>query len=261
MVGILVFYGENRKVLLKAICQNLEKSKERYLNSENHRELQQKIVQVEQKPFPTLLEALVHFKSLPEGEVKQFAQYRYLCLDCEGVPCLSSASDTLAASKDFVGPFRNLFFISDFTDKFAQRYDLPALSQERMCENILDFYLDEKVWQECKNELDDLENRLDFAKAEILAQDLQPLRRYFEYLQFIRTSKNLCFSCSWQGADLQVKDGLLQKFGDLRFRLDYRPMEYQKSEQNALPLDELDEREIVYRFWQELGEQSAHLRS
>ncbi len=249
MVGILLFYGEQRKVLLKAICHNLAKSKEKYLTSENHQQLQSKMVDVEEKPFPTLLDALIYFKSLPEGQTKQHSQYRYLCLDPVGVPCLATVSSTIARGKHFVGPFRNLFFVSDFTDRFSEKFSLPTLGEEREFSQILDFYLNEKIWEDCQQKIDQLEGDLKFAQAQNLKEQFASFGKYFEWLKFIQKSKTLSFSCSWQGQELVVQDGLLLSYGDLRLRLDYQPMEYQESEKYAVPLDELDEREIIYQFF------------
>ena len=234
---------------MKAICSNLAKSKQKYLHSENYQELQQKTQKVDEKRFESLLEALIYFKSLPEGESKHYAQYRYLALDLAGAPCLTTAGDTLASGKQFVGPFRNLFFISDFTDKFAQLFDLPSQGEESACPKVLDYYLSPQCLENHWQEIEKMENRLEFSKAQELKENLEPLRRYFAYLEFIQASKELSFSCQWQGQKLVVTDGLLQSFGELRFRLNYIPMQYQPSERYAVPLDELDEREIVYNFF------------
>ncbi len=249
MPGILMIYGEQRKLVLKAICQNLSKSKEKYLTSSTYQELQKKLTEVEEKRFETLLESLIYFKSLPISESKQYEHYRYLSLDPASSPCLASESHTLASGKQFVGPFRNLFFISDFADRFSENFALPTLGEERACPQILEYYLNEQIWSDCQAEIEKLEDDLQFDEAEKLKEKFNPLQKYFAWLKFIKESKNLSFRCTWQEQELVVEDGLLLSFGDLQFRRNYTPMEYQKSEKYAVPLDELDEREIIYRFY------------
>ncbi len=252
MSGILIFYDEKHSVLLKVLCKDVAKSKEKYLISANYQELQAKISRTDTKEFDSLLEALIYFKSLPEGEYKQHKDYQYLAIDSEGTPCLSSANTTATLGKIFVGPFRNSFVLSDIADVFAREFALPALGEEKCFPQIIDYYLNFDLRGNYLQQIDELEENLEFAKSHALSEKVKPIIDYFAYLDFLRESKTLSFECQWQGSELSVKNGLLFGYGDLRFRMNYQNIEYREEEKFAVPLDELDERQIIYQFAKEL---------
>ena len=252
MSGVLIFYDEQHNVLLKTICKNVERSKEKYLTSANFKELQEKISQTETKEFDSLLEALIYFKSLQEGEHKQHKNYQYLALDSDETPCLSSLNTTATSGKIFVGPFRNPFILSDIADAFAREFALPTLGEEKSCPKILDYYLNFELRKNYLQQISNLEESLEFAKSHELSEKAKPILKYFDYLWFLQESKSLSFKCQWEGSELLVGNGLLYGYGDLRFRMNYQEIEYREEEKFAVPLDELDEREIIYQFAKEL---------
>lgn len=239
--------------------------------------------------MPDSMSALILQKCLIAQHHPQFQQrlrpwqnYVYLALDSHRFPFISiqehSGDDWL-----YLGPFRNRFFVTDVIQSISRILKLPfcetgsypcdkfdkgtcrgwclALAPARETElehdlDKLDTLLQESfihpqngILELMQNERDAYFNNLEFAKADLLDDEIRLLKAYREWLNFLYVAKDLEF----ESPQLCIQHGQLVRaeLNGKSYRFPADLPEYRANERLALPLAAVDEMKIIYNFIKE----------
>lgn len=236
--------------------------------------------------YPQAIDALIRHKvyihkrhPLYQQSLNISADYVYLALDARRFPFVSLQTFT---TEDwiYIGPWRSRFFLMEVLDSLSRILKIPFCETgsypcEKLEKEICNGYclalaedyssaetpgLDklkalleeaylhpnngilEMVAKERDRYFDDLE----FIKADLLNDEVENLKKYRDWLNFLYVSKELAFttdSFSVEGGLLRScnVDGAKHKFP--RVDIEYRP-----NERLALNLQDLDEARVIYEY-------------
>lgn len=238
---------------------------------------------------PDSLSALIMLKALQmehnpsfQHRLQPYREYVYLALDSHRFPFVSIQEHS-NDDWQYLGPFRSRFFLMDVIDTISRILKLPycetgtypcnkfdrgicrawclALAPAR--ETELEHDLDklhtllqesfvhpqngilEMVESERNKYFDDLE----FAKADLLDDEINLLKAYRHWLSFLYVAKDLAF----ESPQISIEKGQLKRAElngkTYNFPIDNPP--YRENELLALPLAAVDEMKIIYDYIRE----------
>lgn len=242
------------------------------------------ILQIE--TYPRAIDALIRFKVFLrlhqvtfQHVMRTSRDYVYLALDGHRFPFVCVKEDT-NDDWSYLGPWRGRFFLTDVMDTFARILKLPYCETDShpcvkhetgacqgwclaLAENLpeaekpdlakLDTLLRETylhpqngilemVFQERDRYFDDLE----FAKADLLDEEIDKLAQYRDWLGFLYVTKSLSFS----EEDFGVENGLLSwcVYEGVRYEFVNAPVSYRENELLAINLNDTDEARLLYEY-------------
>ncbi|MDD4099796.1 MAG: hypothetical protein PHT47_01740 [Candidatus Cloacimonetes bacterium] len=253
------------------------------------RELCERTGTLEYQEFDHSINALVAFKvycqeNTPEYQqrIQPWASYVYLGLDAHRFPFISIQEST-NDDWQYLGPFRSRFMLADLIDSLSRILKLPhcetgtypcvkfesgacrgwclALAPEQESKHEhdlekLDTLLKETfmhpnngIYEMVAKERQSYFDNLEFAKADLLDDELNLLGSYRDWLNFLYVAKSLN----------RISDGFEIEAGQLKsavidgkihhFITDNPP--YRENEALALPLATVDEMKIIYDYIRE----------
>lgn len=254
-----------------------------------YQELCERATILEYQQMPDSMSALVMQKALIQEHYPSFQQrlrpwdsYVYLGLDSHRFPFISIQEHT-NDDWQYLGPFRSRFFVADVIDSISRILKLPncpggtypcerfdtavcrgwclALNPAKETDlehdlQKLDTLLQESfvhpnngilemVQQERDRYFDDLE----FAKADLLDDEIRLLSAYRDWLNFLYVAKDLSF----ESPQLTIAHGQLTH-AELNGKSYHFPADnppYRGNELLALPLAAVDEMKIIYDYIRE----------
>lgn len=237
--------------------------------------------------FDDALGALVRYKAFLQEEAPKYQSrllpwenYVYLALDNLRFPFVSIQEHT-NDDWQYIGPFRSRFFLADVMDTFSRILKIPycetgsypcdklyngmcrgwcqSLDEKSESEHSLDKLKDllqeaflhpnngilELVQKERDAYFDDLE----FAKADLLDDEIELLKDYRDWLNFLYLAKDL----NYDSDELVVRNGMLAEAvqGERRYTFPVDETEYRGNERLALPLAAVDEMRMIYNYIRE----------
>ena len=259
---------------------------------DNCRELVARATGLEYDQFPDGFAALVKYKSFVAAhapvyqyQINTWAEYVYLAVDAHRFPFVSIQEQT-NDDWQYLGPFTSRFFLVDVIDTFSRILKLPfcetgsfpcekfdrqlcrgwclALAPAEESSQVQDLkklevllketYMHpqngilEMIQHERNKYFDDLE----FARADLLDDEIRLLSEYRDWLNFLYMAKALNFDSE----ELTITSGQLARVRiqdkDLHFPVD-NP-EYRENEYLALPLNMVDEARIIYDHFREFSD-------
>ncbi len=233
---------------------------------------------------PQAIDALIRHKVFLLQNQPEFQQkmrpsrdYVYLALDGHRFPFACLKEDT-NDDWTYLGPWRGRFFLTDVMDTFARILKIPncetdshpcAKLDSRVCqgwclafaENLdeadkpdldkLDVLLRETylhpqngILEMVTKERDRYFDDLEFAKADLLDEEIDKLSHYRDWLEFLYVTKSLSFSEDEFG----VENGLLRwcVFEGVRYEFAHEPISYRANELLAINLNDTDEARLLY---------------
>lgn len=235
------------------------------------------------------IDALAAFKAYiqenaPEYQyrIHPWAGYVYLALDATRFPfiCIQESTND---DWQYLGPFRFRFMPVDIIDSFSRILKLPhcdtgsypcekfdrdlcrgwclALAPAAESKNEhdlqkLDLLLKEAfmhpnngILEMVQKERNNYFDNLEFAKADLLDDELRLMEAYRDWLNFLYVAKNLQHSSKhFEIASGQLKSAVLNG-KTYHFHIDNPP--YRENENLALPLATVDEMKIIYDYIRE----------
>jgi excinuclease UvrABC nuclease subunit len=283
-LGIFICRNDSQVIFFK-ITENLKKFIELYLISEtedlNLIELRAETSIIEYTESQDLFFCLIEEKLFlneyhPEynNRIKIWKDYPYLSVQWKFSPYLRTSQDTLGNSA-YVGPFRTGFFVQDIMDTFADIYKLPVCEDEVFpCDRMNDFrcpgycvYTEDEslrsilssfylfpnlqILNDIRKKIELLEEELNFTQSEMLADQLKIIEAYYRQLLFLYTSRLIDYDLTIENIKISIKNGLISEI-----KLDKKTLSFVKedlprdNELLAYNKDELDERWIVYRYFE-----------
>jgi len=228
------------------------------------------------------VDALIRLKiflgknSVPHQQMMQPSlDYAYLALDARRFPFVTLKDDT-NDHWTYAGPWRGRFLLYDVMDSLGRILKLPYCETENYpCEKLdqgickgwclalengedaelkkLDTLLNEAylhpqngILEMVAQERDKYFDDLDFAKADLLDEEIERLQSYRDWLNFLYVTKSL----SWEEEDFGVENGLLRwcKHQGMRHDFPREETPYRENEMLAVNLNDLDERRILYEY-------------
>lgn len=235
---------------------------------------------------PRAIDALIRSKIEVQKNHPQYqnalnptVDYVYLALDARRFPFVSIQSHT---NDDwiYVGPWRSRFSLVDVLDSVSRILKIPfcetrtypcekldkgicngyclALEEENRDPQAPDLAKLEALLKEAylhpengilnmvTKERDNYFNDLEFAKADLLDDEIENLAGYKDWLNFLYVTKALSF----QNAECRVEQGLLTwcKWQGREYEFPLIKTEYRDNELLALNLDAVDEARIIYDY-------------
>ncbi len=244
---------------------------------------------VEYTAMPDSMSALLLFKSfvmehhpIYQHRIHPWADYVYLALDSHRFPFVGVQQHT---NDDwlYIGPFRSRFFLADLLDSLSRILKLPycetgtypcdkfdrgicrgwclalAPARETELEHDLDkleillketfVHPNNGILEMVQKERDRYFDDLEFAKADLLDDEIRLLAKYRDWLNFLYVAKDL----SLDTPQLSIEQGQLTKAvfrgREYHFPIDKPP--YRDNEKLALPLASTDEMRIIYEYIKE----------
>ncbi len=231
---------------------------------------------------PRSVDALIRLKlflsqnNLPHQQMMQPSRdYAYLALDAHRFPFVTQKDDT-NDSWTYAGPWRGRFFLYEIMDSLSRILKLPYCETNTYpCQKLDDGICngwclalengDEATLYKLHNLLREaylhpqngiLEmvavervkyfNDLDFAKADLLDEEIERLESYRDWLNFLYVTKSL----SWEDEGFGVENGVLRWCEVNGIRHDFHPKEtqYRENETLAINLTDIDERRLLYEY-------------
>ncbi|HPF08675.1 MAG: hypothetical protein PHU99_00790 [Candidatus Cloacimonetes bacterium] len=253
------------------------------------REMCQRAHILRYQPYPQAIQALAAFKVFvhqhsPEyqSRIHPFAGYVYLALDAARFPFITIQENT-NDDWQYLGPFRSRFMLVDLIDSLSRILRLPycetgsypcdkfdrgacrgwclalAPAKESKLEHDLQkleallkeafLHPNNGILDLVQKERDNYFDNLDFAKADLLDDELDLLAKYRDWLNFLYVAKNLSFSNEQYEIEAgQLRSVLIDGYTHY-FNLD-QPV-YRENESLALPLATVDEMKTIYDYIRE----------
>jgi len=217
--------------------------------------------------------------SLPkyQKQIRLYDQYPYLAVSFKEPPFISVKEDTTEEFL-YLGPLPDRFLLLGTIETFNRIIRSPACSgntfpcillQEKRCpgycldaaryENELkDFMLDyflqinEKLLASLREKSIVLQDNLKFAEGNVIEKDIELLERYYRYLPFFLTIKELTGSLQFDDALFTVKNGLLEsatidKQTEIFTAINNYFTDYEKKELLAVPQENFREMWTIYK--------------
>ena len=240
-------------------------------------------------PMPEAISALAKLKSfvmdhhpLYQHRIYPWADYVYLALDSHRFPFVG----TQQFSNDdwqYIGPFRSRFFLVDLLDSLSRIVKLPfcetgtfpcdkfdkgicrgwclalSTSAETPLEQDLDkldallkesfMHPNNGILEMVQKQRDAYFEALEFAKADLLDDEIRLLSDYREYLNFLYVIKDL----SWESDEIRIEQGQLAQatVNGKTYDFPIDRSEYRANEKLAIPLSITDEMKIIYDYLKE----------
>lgn len=205
--------------------------------------------------------------------------YAYLALDGYRFPFVSAKDDT-NDDWTYIGPWRRRLFLTDVMDSLTRILRLPYCETDsHPCEKLesgickgwclaldegasegqkqdmvkLDALLREAflhpqngILEMVEKERESYFDELEFVKADLLDYEIERLKAYRDWLNFLYVTKSLAF----EEADFGVKDGLLSwcNYQGARFEFSHKPVSYRENERFAINLNDTDEARLIYEY-------------
>ena len=244
---------------------------------------------LEYREMPDSMSAFILLKSfvmdhypIYQHRIYPWADYVYLAMDSHRFPFISIQQ----FSNDdwqYIGPFQSRFFLVDLLDTLSRIVKLPfcetgtfpcykfekeicrgwclALSTSKETElehdlDKLDILLKETflrpengILEMVQKERDSYFEALEFAKADLLDDEIALLSDYREWLKFLYAAKDL----NWEEGDLRIEQGQLAqaKVNGRIYEFPIDRAEYRENEKLAIPLSITDEMKIIYDYIKE----------
>lgn len=236
--------------------------------------------------FESALPALIQYKITLQDDqpilqhvYNPWQNYVYLALNAFEYPFVRITQDTNDEWL-YLGPFRDRFALADALDAVCKILRLPrcetgdwpcfkledgscagwcrslneADAQEEYSLEKLDSLLKESflkpsdgVLEMMIYERDKYFNELEFAKADLLSDEIEIQARYRDWLKFLYVARQL----SWEDEQIQVQNGRLTRVKtaakEYHFLADHTM--YRENESLALNLADVDEARILYDWW------------
>ncbi len=208
-----------------------------------------------------------------------WSDYAYLAVDPLRFPFVSVKSFT---DEDWIylGPWRSRFFLADVMDCLSRILRLPFCETgtfpcDKLESEICNGYcqaLDETLPKEERPDLDKLDallrqaylhpnngilemvtqerdkyfDNLEFIKADLLNDEVENLKKYRDWLNFLYASKSLAFDTE----TLKVENGLIRSclYDGKTYKFPAATTEYRENERLALNLQDVDEARVVYEY-------------
>jgi len=281
--GIFTLLNES-KILYVNKTSNLDKSIRRFFkvakDDKNVFQLVSQTVKIGFKEHTSIFAAFIHQKKLenksyPEFNsiIKPYEGYVYLGIDFDEPPYIKVVEDT-QENRFYIGPFKDRFFLFDLLDAMSELFQFPLCPDEKpypcarykndKCSGwcikekyetyskaILPYIIPSidllsSKQEEYKKLFDDLQ----FEKAETLNNKINLIKRYFEYLKFLKITKNLNLDFNESGRTLIIKDGRLNEIieNGKKDKFPLITLEFRDNEVLAFNKDQLAERWIVYKY-------------
>jgi excinuclease UvrABC nuclease subunit len=254
-----------------------------------YRELTEAATVLEYQPMPDSMAALIMQKTMLMEQHPQFQyllrpweDYVYLALDSHRFPFVSIQSHS-NDDWQYLGPFRSRFFLADLIDSVSRIVKLPACEtgtypcrkfDQEICrgwclalapaaETPLEQDLDKLhallqesfvhpnngILELVQKEREAYFNDLEFAKADLLDDEIRILQDYRDWLNFLYVAKEISF----ESPQIVIEHGQLARTElngkTYRFPTDNPP--YRENELLALPLAAVDEMKIIYDYIRE----------
>lgn len=223
-------------------------------------------------------------ESFPEFQhrIHPWENYVYLGIDSHRFPFVSIQAHT-NDDWQYIGPFRSRFFLAEVMDTISRILKLPfcesgsypcykfdndlcrgwclalAPAEESDSEYDLDkldsllkeawMHPNNGILEMLQNQRDAYFNDLEFMKADLLDDEIELLRYYREWLNFLYVAKEL----NYTDDNILIRNGQLLE-AVINGRLYHFPgdnPEYRPNEALALPLTKTDEMKIIYDYIRE----------
>ncbi|MBN2461249.1 MAG: hypothetical protein JXB60_06540 [Candidatus Cloacimonetes bacterium] len=215
-----------------------------------------------------LLDVTPEFNSL----VRFYNDYVYLNIEFTAPPFFGISDDT-AGNKQYLGPFRNRFFLHDFLATMADLWRYPLCPdgnypcsryKSKTCrgfclENRKDFFhiVEYSYLQENKELLQKLHNQrrrlfddLQFDRAELLQKQIEVIERYYRMIFFLHIAKNLDMEYSDSEGEYSIHRGIITwiSVGGKDMEFPCPAPSYRDNEYLAIDKSCLDEMWIVFEY-------------
>ncbi len=290
--GVYWFHGE-KEVLFLAKTSNLKRSIGKFLNSKPDTEQTMKLIslchRVAWQEEESLLASLITEKLELDKNIPQFNQLLkpgagsvYLKISFNKVPYFSIAENTLG-NEYYVGPFFDRFFPLDVIDIFNRLKKYPACENEdypcyrykngnctgwclkdaaERSEMIMNNYLaaNETLLQTLQNKQKELFDQLEFEQENILKEQMLILEKYYEFIRFFHSIKNLDLEVSFKEYELRIRNGQIEKIthNDQEFHFPISKPEYRKNEYLAIEKEQLSESWILFNYFKKKYSQKSN---
>lgn len=254
-----------------------------------YQELVQSVTTLEYQPMPDSMSALIMQKTMLmehhpsfQHSLRPWGDYVYLAIDSHRFPfiCIQEHSND---DWQYLGPFRSRFFLADVIDSVSRIVKLPACEtgtypcrkfDHEICRgwclalapaaetsleqdlNKLHTLLQESfvhpnngILELVQKERDLYYDDLEFAKADLLDDEIRILQDYRDWLNFLYVAKDISF----ESPQIGIEHGQLVRASlngkNYLFPTDNPP--YRENELLALPLAAVDEMKIIYDYIRE----------
>lgn len=236
--------------------------------------------------YPQAIEALTRYKvyiqkrhPLYQQSLNTSTDYVYLALDAQRFPFVSIKTFT-DDDWTYIGPWRSRFFLVEVMDSLSRILKIPFCESgnfpcEKLDKEICNGYclaLDESSGSAETPSLDKLKalleeaylhpnngilemvakerdryfDDLEFIKADLLNDEVDNLKKYRDWLNFLYVSKSLSFDTG----EYRVENGLLRSctVDGVEHKFPLAATEYRPNERLALNLQDVDEARIIYDY-------------
>ena len=249
-------------------------------------ELINKADHIQIEPMENAMQGLIRYKMMLHDNpptlqhvFNRWESYVYLSLNAYVFPFIRTTADT-NDEWFYLGPFRDRFALVDALDTVCKILRLPrcetgdwpchklddgicagwcrSLNEEDADEEYsldkLDALLKESflkpsdgVLEMLIYEKDKYFNDLEFAKADLLSDEIEIQAKYRDWLQFLYVARQL----SWEDDRVQVQNGRIIKVKVKDREHNFLPDNtiYRDNERLALNLADVDEARILYDYW------------
>lgn len=240
-------------------------------------------------PVPDAISALAKLKSFAmdhhpvyQHRIYPWEGYVYLALDSHRFPFIG-IQEYSNDDWQYIGPFRSRFFLIDLLDSLSRIVKLPfcetgtfpcekfdkeicrgwCLALSTASETELEHDLDKLdaliketfmhpqngILEMVQKERDAYFDDLEFAKADLLDDEIRLLATYRDWLNFLYVAKDL----SWEEGDIRIENGQLAqaKIDGKIYEFPIDRAEYRENEKLAIPLSITDEMKIIYDYIKE----------
>jgi len=232
---------------------------------------------IEWEITPTLFAALIKEKKIlntqnPEFnyQIKPYSDYVYLGIDFHKPPYFRIMENT-QGELFYLGPFRDRFFLHDFIFTMMDLFQYPACEdenypcgfyQKKICAGfcledaqemnkiIKESYLlpNKNILEKIEQKRNKLSQNLEFKKADLLEKQERMIKKYYQILKFLYTTKSIEMEFSEYNISCKITKGKISEMeenGIIQY-FDAAELEYRKNEKLAVEKAQLDEMWIIY---------------
>ncbi len=268
------------------LAQRLQVIRQKAETDPRYAETSQLADTLQVETYPRAIDALIRSKVFLKQNQPAFQQamqpsrdYAYLAIDGHRFPFASIKEDT-NDDWTYVGPWRRRFFLGDLMDSLARILKIPFCETanypcEKLETGICKGYclaLSEDVAEPEKPDLDKLDALLreaylrpqngilellsqereryfadlEFAKADLLDDEIDNFSHYRDWLNFFYVTKSLTFTED----DFGVENGLLSwcVYDGIRYQFSTKPVSFRENERLAINLNDTDEARLLYEY-------------
>ena len=278
--GIFSF-SDNEKILYVCKTSNIKNRIEYFLNNIGNDKTILQLMSltefIEWEITPTLFAALIKEKKIinaknPEFnyQIKSYLNYVYLGIDFYKPPYFKITENT-QGELFYLGPFRDRFFLHDFIFTMMSVFHYPACENEnypcefyrkKICAGfcledakemnkiIKESYLfpNKDILETIEQKRNKLFKNIEFKKAHLLEKQERMIKKYYQILKFLYTTKSIEMEFSEDNLSCKIKKGKLSELnenGVIQY-FESVELEYRKNEKLAIEKNQLDEMWIIY---------------